>query len=950
MRISGTFLNSKIAQRIALILFLAAFIPTILITGLTHNTIDKLVSNHSHERLVDNSQDYALTAFSNLLFARTSLNNLSEMLDDSSPTHPAKFEEYNKAMFNSLLLITPEGEVLHQSKSAQYYSQAQYKKAILDAIKEAAPNKTKLLVLPAIAKNSAPIISLILSRDKNASAKNLLIAELNPHLIWGDIGDYSADISVCAYRIEGNSKSRLFCSSEENPKFTGSTLPENAGDWELFLRGEFQDKAWIFVSKRLHPLSSSVIGDFLSSYGYLAAAIFSLLLVALLSLMQIRRTMVPLERLIEGTRNISQGEFTQVQVEGKSEFAELADSFNGMSANIKRQLDTLQSLSAIDREMASNLDVNQLINQVIARTQSLMPAATVCVTRLDEESGAETQCSISISDKISLVTPRITIPNQELALIKTYDSGRFGHCKKDGEFSHENFLAELGAKYCWILPIFWQGEMCAFLSITDETALQQDSPNWDEIRELAGRIGIAISAQAREDQLLTQAQYDNLTGLPNRILLQDRLRQAIEHSDRNGKPFWLAFIDLDRFKFINDSLGHKAGDQLLSEVAKRLEWTIRDTDTVARFGGDEFIVILQGDMEDTLRMGILNRLIQAVEAPFTIEGNEIITTCSAGVSVYPTDARSADVLLSNADIAMYRAKELGKNNFQFFTQSMNEKVADRLRMETHLRKALELNELEMFYQPKVDLDTRQIVGMEALIRWNSKELGFITPSQFISLAEETGLIVPIGEWALKTACKQAVAWRKAGLGKLLMAVNLSMRQFNQKNLLKSITNILEETGMDAQQLELELTESMIMDDAEGAEQILHSIKSLGIHLSIDDFGTGYSSLSYLKNLPVNTLKIDKSFTDDIVLHSDEAPIVASIISLAKNLKLNVVAEGVETYEQVRYLSAHGCNEIQGYYFSKPASAESIEILLEAGKKLEPPHLKLVEAHSSKNAQ
>jgi len=944
MHISGTFLKSKIAQRIALILFLAAFIPTALITGLTHNTVDKLVTNHSHEKLAANSKEYALSAFSNLLFARTSLNNFSEMLDESNPEHPAKFEEYNKAMFNSLLLITAEGQTLHQSNSAQYYAQAQYKEAILDAFKEAVPNKTKLLVLPASAKNSAPIISLILPRSDNADAKTFLIAEINPNFLWGDIKDYPSDISICAYRIEGNAKNRLFCSAEENPKFKDSTQPENIGDWELFIRGELQDNAWSFVSQRQYPVSASPLGDFLSSYGYIGAAVFSLLLVALLSLMQIRRTMVPLERLIEGTRNISQGEFTQVQIEGNSEFTELADSFNGMSANIKRQLDTLLSLSAIDREMAANLDVNQLISQVIARTQSLMPTAIICVTRLDEESGTEMQCTISISDKISLVSPRITIPNQEISVIRTYGSGHFGHCKKDDRFIHENFLAELNAKYFWVLPIFWQGEMCAFLSIADDVALPQDSPSWDEIRELAGRIGIAISAQAREDQLLIQAQYDNLTGLPNRILLQDRLRQAMEHSDRNGEPFWLAFIDLDRFKFINDSLGHKAGDQLLSEVAKRLEWAIRDTDTVARFGGDEFIVILQGDMEDTLRMGMLNRLIQAVEAPFTIDGSEIITTCSAGVSVYPTDARSADVLLSNADIAMYRAKELGKNNFQFFTQSMNEKVAERLRLETHLRKALELNEFEMFYQPKVDLYTKQIVGMEALIRWNSKELGFTSPSQFIALAEETGLIVPIGEWALRTACKQAVAWRKAGLGKLLMAVNLSTRQFSQKNLVKSITNILEETGMDARQLELEITESMIMNDAEEAQQILHSIKSLGIHLSIDDFGTGYSSLSYLKNLPVNTLKIDKSFTDDIVLHTDEVPIVASIISLAKNLKLNVVAEGVESYEQVRYLSSHGCNEIQGYYFSRPASAESIEILLEAGKKLEPPHLKLVDAH------
>jgi diguanylate cyclase (GGDEF)-like protein len=405
----------------------------------------------------------------------------------------------------------------------------------------------------------------------------------------------------------------------------------------------------------------------------------------------------------------------------------------------------------------------------------------------------------------------------------------------------------------------------------------------------------------------------------------------------------LVFVDLDRFKFINDTLGHNAGDQLLVEISKRLEWTIRDTDTVARFGGDEFIIILQGNMEDNLRMGILNRLIEALEAPFTIDGNEVNTTCSAGVAVYPTDAKNADKLLSNADIAMYRAKELGKNNYQFFTQTMNEKVANRLRLETHLRKALQLNELEVYYQPKVSLQTKKIVGMEALVRWNSQALGFIPPLNFIPLAEETGLIIPIGEWVLKTACMQAVSWQKAGYGKLLMAVNLSVRQFGQKNLVNSIVNVLKLTGLDAKQLELELTESMLMSDTTETLKILSTLKSIGVNLSIDDFGTGYSSLAYLKNLPVHTLKIDKSFTDEIIIHSNEAPIVNSIISLSKNLKLNVVAEGVENYEQVRYLLAHGCDEIQGYYFSKPATADNIEILLQTEKTLEPP-LKLVEKH------
>jgi len=807
------------------------------------------------------------------------------------------------------------------------YSTHELQRLIQNKDRDTVADTTRLLVIPATELSALPVITLVLPHQNIEKQNRLLIGEISPGYLWGEKFDYPSDISVCAYRIAPNTKTRLYCSSPDSTDVKGDLLPENKGEWELFLQASFHDNAWSFETERQYSITSENLGFFVGSKGYIGVALASLLLVALLSLIQIRRTMVPLERLIDATRNITKGDFSPVTVERQNEFGQLADAFNAMSAHIKRQLNTLQSLSVIDHEIVSRLDVDHLIRQIIARIQQIMPTAIIYVTRLIVKDRSEAQCSMIVSANTCMITPRITIPSMEINIIGTYNRGRFCHCKKDSGFIHESLLAESGAKYCWILPIFWQGEMCAFLSIGNEEALQPDEPDWDEIRELASRIGIAISAQEREDQLLVQAQYDNLTGLPNRILLQDRLHQAMEHSDRSGDPFWIAFLDLDRFKFINDTLGHKIGDIFLIEISRRLEQAIRDTDTIARFGGDEFILILQGQMDENLRISVLHRLIQAVSTAVIIEGNEVLTTCSVGVSVYPTDGSTPDILLRNADIAMYRAKELGRNNLQFFTQSMNEKLTDRLRMETHMRKALVLNEFLLYYQPKIDINTNQIVGMEALIRWDNRELGFISPVGFIPLAEETGLIIPIGAWALKTACAQAVAWQKAGFGKLLMSVNLSARQFRQKNLVEAITDILRETGLDAGNLELELTESLIMNDVENSQNILHDIKSLGVSLTIDDFGTGYSSLSYLKNLPVDALKIDKSFIDDIVLHTDEVPIVASVISLAKNLKLKVIAEGVETHEQVIYLASHGCNEIQGYYFSRPEPAEIIETML-----------------------
>lgn len=929
MRISGKFLNSKISQQIALILFLAAFIPTALVTYLTYQTIDGIIKDYSHKKLVETSHNYALSAFSNLTFARANLIDLADIMNLNSAL-PYKLEVLKRPIFRSLKLISPDGKVLDEAGYAGYSSHA-LQRLIQDQAKAAVTDAALLMVIPATDRSSLPVITLVLPYQNGIKQNRLLIGEISPDYLWGDKSDYPSDISVCAYRTDPNTKIKLFCSAPDTTAVKGDSLPENKGDWELFLHAAFHDNAWTFVTKRQYLTTTENFGFFVGSKGYIGIALASLLLVALLSLIQIRRTMVPLERLIDGTRNITNGNFSPVTVQTHNEFGQLAEAFNAMSGHIKRQLNTLQALSEIDHEIVSRLDVDHLNRQIIARIQQIMPTGFICITRLNGKDNLEAHCSMIYSANTCMVTPRITIPSMEINIIGTYGRGRFGLCKKNSIYIHENLLAESGAKHCWILPIFWQEEMCAFLSIGNEDTFQSDDPRWDEIRELASRIGIAISAQEREDKLLVQAQYDNLTGLPNRILLQDRLHHAMDHSDRCGDPFWIAFLDLDRFKFINDTLGHKIGDLFLIEISTRLEQTIRDTDTVARFGGDEFILILQGQMDENLRISVLHRLIQAISTVVIIEGNEIFSTCSVGVSVYPTDGSTPDILLRNADIAMYRAKELGRNNLQFFTQSMNEKLTDRLRMETHMRKALELNEFSVYYQPKIDLNTKQIVGMEALIRWNSKELGFITPLHFIPLAEETGLIIPIGEWVLKTACAQAVAWQKAGFGKLLMSVNLSARQFRQKNLVEAIADILRETGLDAGNLELELTESLIMNDIENSQNILHDIKSLGVSLAIDDFGTGYSSLSYLKNLPVDALKIDKSFIDDIVLHTDEVPIVASVISLAKNLKLKVIAEGVETPEQVIYLASHGCNEIQGYYFSRPEPAEIIEIMLRTEK-------------------
>ena len=431
-----------------------------------------------------------------------------------------------------------------------------------------------------------------------------------------------------------------------------------------------------------------------------------------------------------------------------------------------------------------------------------------------------------------------------------------------------------------------------------------------------------------EKQLLEQATHDALTGLPNRHLLSKRLDEAISYAKRYAHSVWVVFIDLDRFKFINDSLGHSAGDLLLKHVAERLTTSTRDTDTVARVGGDEFVLVLPDRERDRIPANMVKRLMESLLEPVVIDGRHLSLTCSMGVAVFPADSDTSGALIEKADIAMYRAKQQGRNNCQFFTAAMQEELQERVRIETALRTALERNEFFLHYQPQVEAASHRVVGVETLLRWHHPELGIVMPDRFIPLAEESGLIVPIGAWVLRTACLQGRAWQDAGLPEMRLSVNLSLRQFAQADFVNSVAAVLKESGLSAHCLQLELTESLVMADVDKAVEKLTMLKALGLQLSIDDFGTGYSSLSYLKRFPINELKIDRTFVRDIADDPDDAAIVLAIISLAHNLNLRVVAEGVETIQQITYLQSHGCDELQGYYFGRPLPASDCVRLLQ----------------------
>ncbi|MBI4290869.1 MAG: EAL domain-containing protein [Betaproteobacteria bacterium] len=430
-----------------------------------------------------------------------------------------------------------------------------------------------------------------------------------------------------------------------------------------------------------------------------------------------------------------------------------------------------------------------------------------------------------------------------------------------------------------------------------------------------------------QDELARRANYDSLTNLPNRNLLSDRASRALVRAKRYGQGMAIAFIDLDNFRVINDSLGRALGDNMLRLVGERLLSCLREVDTVAHIGGDEFVLVLGEQEDEKVISSQLQRLMSVFTTSFSVGERELFVTASVGLSSYPNDGEKVETLMQNAEIAMYRAKDLGRNNFQFFKFEMTAGVHERLALESWLRRALDRNEFLLHYQPQVDLRTGRIIGAEALIRWQHPKMGLVPPGKFIPLAEQTGIIVPIGTWVLRTACAQNKAWQKAGLPPMTVAVNISARQFREKGLVSSIAEILGETGLDPQYLELEVTEGVIMYDSEEVVAVLNRLKSMGLKLSVDDFGTGYSSLSYLKRFPVDRLKIDQSFIQDITTNAGDAAIARAVINLGHELNLKVIAEGVETQEQLQYLRAHGCDEKQGFLFSRPLPVEDIERLL-----------------------
>lgn len=672
----------------------------------------------------------------------------------------------------------------------------------------------------------------------------------------------------------------------------------------------------------------------------LITSLFSLLLSFWVS----RRLTLPLKKVVEATKQVTKGNRNvSVPEEQLTEINELMTSFNHMSRTIEsfednlvneintatRSLsDKVQILEAMSNIARSSIENNpskkEVIRVSLKEILQYIKADKISIALWEEEKPGDVLLVSLVKEqflKEEIITTsdtpiHLVIENKQLVYRE--------HMKLEEPYPRERILIEEGIAATILVPLIAKDKVLGSLNIGSVSSDFFETVHKEEILMFGNQIAMALDRASLYMYLRKAAYYDYLTGLANSRLLRERIEETIclAQNEPNQK-FAILFLDLDRFKNINDTLGHEVGDMILKAVSQLLVGNLSYEYLISRMGGDEFIILIPNLKHDKEAIDCAKTIIALLNQPLYVKDYELHLTGSIGIAMFPSDGRDADTLIKHADTAMYRVKEQGKNNYAVYSPLTSDPSYEKLVLENDLRKALKKEEFIVYYQPKINIVEGTISGFEALVRWNHSEQGLISPGTFIPVAEETGLIVPIGEYVMREAAKQMVAWHQAGLPEVPIAVNLSTRQFLQSNLVQTVESILNETGLPPHLLELEITESMTID-IERSIEILTKLKSLGIQISIDDFGTGYSSLHYLQQLPIDRLKIDQSFVQNITVNENHAILVATIIHMAKNLQLSVTAEGVETENQAMYLQKQQCEEVQGYYFSKPLSANEIE--------------------------
>ncbi len=940
-----SLIGNKVAQRILVSFVLAALMPIGIFGVLSYQQVNTQFRDQTTKSLHRSCEDYALGLLGRLTLADSSLRLLATKIEKygkNSQYLSLKQESRIEQPFSGLVVIPESGEktpaIDHTPPvpelTKQDIAEIHAGKSLIKATADKIPASHRLWMIIGLVKHSPT--------EKNQAA-GILMAELNSELLWEKDNEtntfwvldgtgrmlfesepgFSFPAAVKANFTQADSG--VFNWTHESKAYIGAY-------WKLLLKGMFSGSELVIVESQPETLAFAAIQQFTAIFP--PVILLAMLLVAYFSTRFVAKYLSPLEQLKAATLKIGEGDFSShINIDSHDEFEELAGSFNEMTRRLRSQFDILSTMAEIDRHILSSLNAEDIVETALNRLPAILFCDLISIARIDPEtycvsdihtrrSGEET---VSITEAVKLnLQDTLDLLAMQNDVIETGNDGRFSA-----------YLYSIGGFGDWcylIVPIVVNGTLSSIICLGYEASSKILAESRSAARNFGDRIAVALSNAAWEEKLYHQAHFDTLTGLPNRLVLNDRLGQEIARAKRDNTQLAVFFIDLDRFKSINDSLGHSAGDELLTQVAEIFLHCVRATDLVVRSGGDEFVIVisdLHGNHNPmSLVRSIAEKILRSVSQPLTIAGHPMTFTASVGIAIFPNDASSIQDLLKNADAAMYHAKNEGRANFRFYSHELNAATLENIKLEQGLRNAIAKGELSVYYQPKVNL-LGEIVGAEALVRWRHAKLGMVSPAKFIPLAEQSGLIVEIGEWVFEQTCLLIKSCQSRVLGGFRVSVNLSAIEFKRPDLVAKVAMILAKTGVDRSLLEFELTETVAIGNAKICIERMKELKNLGLTLAMDDFGTGFSSLSYLRELPLDVLKIDQAFIRHIETEESSKAIVKAIIALANGLGMTIVAEGVETEGQLAFLKQHTCSIFQGYLFSPPVPAEDFAKMLVA---------------------
>ena len=929
--------RNKVARRILLSFVVASLIPVLVLGGLSFHQVSQQLYQQSYDALQKSSKDYGLRFIDRLVLAESALRLLANRIERSNrglrDQNLFRDQKIQK-QFNDLAIITGTGQrasLLGDTRMVPYLTKEE-----IEAV------RSGLTLIKAVDSDELGIkqIWIALNFNEKTPDSGILMAELHPEALW-EVDNMGINQLLVMTEVGESWFSSLPKKSLPNQlltelldKYSGSFNP-NIGDnvylggfWQAPIGNMFASPDLIIVHAQPKSVALSAINYFTKVYP--PVILLTVLIVAFLSTKLIAKYLSPLSALKKATERIADGEFDyQVEVDSKDEFEALADSFNEMTRRLRSQFEIQSTMAEIDRQILSVLNADEIVETALNRLPGILFSDLISIAKFDAENRLLVAVHTRRDDQhFDLQEQSMALTNEDLAELQQSQGSVLEINDNRLLPVYLKILNLAGNWFYLVIPVVVNGQVAASISF----AYQQPKVIGNELKSIArsfgDRIAVALSNAAWEEKLFQQAHFDGLTGLPNRLVLNERLQQEIARADRDSKQLAVFFLDLDRFKNVNDSLGHSAGDVLLVKVAKHLSNSIRTTDLVVRMSGDEFVVLITDiDNPDLINM-IANKVLKAVDTTSIVAGQSVKSTASMGIAMYPADAITPEDLLKYADSAMYYAKNDGRANFRFYSADMTEKALENIKLEHDLREAISKGEIVVYYQPKFDSD-KNIIGAEALIRWKHSELGMISPAKFIPIAEQSMLIVEIGRWVLEQTCELIKSFTNLGIEPVPISVNISGVEFDRPDIVANVAEILKRTRVNPDFIEMELTENVAIGNREACIERMHQLKALGLRLAMDDFGTGFSSLSYLQDLPLDVLKIDQHFIRELDTGINSQAIVRAILALADGLHMQVIAEGVETESQLTFLQDHQCKFFQGFLFSRPIpAAELVKLLLD----------------------